>query len=425
MPFLFSPGTLPRIGLRLSVVRFQLLIDGWLLTAVSDSKRHLRHEAPYLQTRLVYVLFVFFEEETRLDQTEFAQILADPLELSRQWTREGRKVVGCLDSYIPEEFIHAAGMISLRLLGNTENIALADSYLPVFAGKLARSILEQALRGDLAHLAGVAISNSSDAVRMLYDLWGRHIPQQWVSLIDVPAILEGETNHRVFQQAMLTFKGELEKFAGRDLEPAVLSRSIAVFNENRRLMKELASLLSASPQQLSAETYLDALLSGFVLTRERHNELLVRLLESSRREVPDKAGDLVRLHVSGPILVDCSFLPLLRECGATMVSEDLGTGVEAVIERYWSKVSESYKTPMEPRWRHLLNQIERSKARGVIFVIEKYSDEDQYDYPVWRDRLRSRGVPSLLLDSELVLEGEQVRTRVQTFVELVKGGAFS
>ncbi|MBI2530760.1 MAG: 2-hydroxyacyl-CoA dehydratase [Deltaproteobacteria bacterium] len=130
---------------------------------------------------------------------------------------------------------------------------------------------------------------------------------------------------------------------------------------------------------------------------------------------------------------------MVRKCGATLASEDLGTGsryfwdevdevgdpVEAIVERYWNKITESYKTPMERRWLHLLNQIERSRAAGVIFVIEKYSDEDQYDYPVWRDRLRSRGIPSLLLDSELVLESEQVRTRVQTFVEIVKGGAFS
>jgi len=374
-----------------------------------------------------------------LVQTEFARILADPLESSRQWSREGRKVIGCLDSYIPEEFIHAAGMIPLRILGSTANVTLADSYLPVFAGKLARTILEQALRGDLAHLAGVAISNSSDAVRMLYDLWGRHIPQQRAFLIDVPAILEGETNHRVFRQAMLEFKGELEKFTGKPLESAALRHSIAVFNENRRLLKDTASLLGASPPRLSADTYLDALLSGFVLTKEKHNELLGQLLESSRRDTPEKTEELTPLHVSGPILVDRSFLPLLRQCGATMVSEELGTGsryfwdevdeagepVEAVIERYWSKIPESYKTPMEPRWRHLLNHIERSNARGVIFVIEKYSDEDQYDYPVWRDRLRSRGIPSLLLDSELVLESEQVRTRVQTFVDIVKGGAFS
>lgn len=372
-------------------------------------------------------------------QTEFARILADPLKLSRQWAREGRKVIGCLDSYIPEEFIHAAGMIPLRILGSTGDVTQADSYLPVFAGKLARSILEQGLGGDLGHLAGVAISNSSDAVRMLYDLWGRHIPQQRAFLIDVPAILEGETNHRVFRQAMLEFKDELEKLTGKPLSPDALRTSIAVFNENRRLLKEIASLLTASLPRLSAETYLDALLSGFLLTKEQHNDLLLQVIESCNRETSQSTVKLVPVHVSGPILVDRSFLPLVRQCGATMVSEDLGTGsryfwdevaeagdpVEAIIERYWSKITESYKTPMERRWLHLLNQIERSSAKGVIFVIEKYSDEDQYDYPVWRDRLRSRGIPSLMLDSELVLESEQVRTRVQTFVEIVKGRAFS
>lgn len=372
-------------------------------------------------------------------QTEFARILADPLKLSRQWAREGRKVIGCLDSYIPEEFIHAVGMIPLRILGSTGDVTQADSYLPVFAGKLARSILEQGLGGGLGHLAGVAISNSSDAVRMLYDLWGRHIPQQRAFLIDVPAILEGETNHRVFRQAMLEFKDELEKLTGKPLSPDALRSSIAVFNKNRRLLKEIASLLSALPPRLSAETYLDALLSGFLITKEEHNDLLLQVIESCNRETSPSTVKLVPLHVSGPILVDRSFLPLVQQCGATMVSEDLGTGsryfwdevaeagdpVEAIIERYWSKITESYKTPMERRWLHLLNQIERSRARGVIFVIEKYSDEDQYDYPVWRDRLRSRGIPSLLLDSELVLESEQVRTRVQTFVEIVKGRAFS
>jgi len=127
-----------------------------------------------------------------LVQAEFARILANPLELSRRRSAEGHQLIGCLDSYVPEEFIRAAGMIPLRVMGSTENVVLADSHLPNFAGKLARSILEQALRGDLAHLAGVAISNSSDAVRMLYDLWGRHIPQQRAFLIDVPAILEGK-----------------------------------------------------------------------------------------------------------------------------------------------------------------------------------------------------------------------------------------
>jgi len=82
-----------------------------------------------------------------LVQSEFTRILADPLELSRQWSRQGRKVIGCLDSYIPEEFIHAAGMSPLRILGSTGNVTLADSYLPVFAGKLLAASWSRACEG--------------------------------------------------------------------------------------------------------------------------------------------------------------------------------------------------------------------------------------------------------------------------------------
>jgi benzoyl-CoA reductase subunit C len=368
-------------------------------------------------------------------QAEFKQILSDPLESTRRLSSEGRRVIGCLDSYVPEEFIHAMGMVPVRLLGSAESITLADAHLPVFAGRLTRSIFDQALKGNLRHLAGIVLSNSSDAIRTLYDLWRRHIPGQWVTLVDVPAVLEGETNRRVFKSAMLNFIEQLEKFGGHSLDPAALRHSIAVYNENRRLLKKAASLLGASPQQLSAETYFDAVLSGFTIPRERHNQLLQQLVESPYMEQAGLEQDLLPLHISGSILVDRSFLPLLQQCGATMASEDLGTGsryywdevaeagdpVAEVIHRYWNKIPESYKTPMEPRWHHLSDRLGSANAKGAIFVVEKYSDEDQYDYPIFRDRLRQRGIPSLELDAEFVLESEQARTRVQTFVDIVKG----
>lgn len=368
-------------------------------------------------------------------QAEFDRLLSDRLEPGRQLAREGHKVIGYMDSYVPEEFIHALGMTPVRLLGSGESITLAEVHLPLFAGQQTRSILNQGLKGDLSHLTGVALSNSSDAIRTLYDLWQRHIPGQWAGLADVPAILEGTANRTLFRSAMLQFLRELERMAGRSLEEAKLRHSISVYNENRQLLREACSRLGASPQRMTAETYLDAVLSGFVVDKERHNELLRALLAEPTAEAPGADGDPVRIHVSGPMLVDRSFLPMLRQSGATMVSEDLGTGsryfwddvsetgdpVDAVIDRYWSKIPESYKLPMEPRWHHLQTLIESHGAKAVIFVVERYSDEDQYDYPIFRDRLKRSGIQSLQLDSEFELSNEQARTRVQTFVEIERG----
>ena len=68
-------------------------------------------------------------------QAEFNQILSDPLETTRRLSHEGHKVIGCLDNYVPEEFIHAMGMVPVRLMGSSESITLADAHLPVFAGQ--------------------------------------------------------------------------------------------------------------------------------------------------------------------------------------------------------------------------------------------------------------------------------------------------
>ena len=166
-------------------------------------------------------------------------------------------------------------------LVSAESITLADAHLPIFAGQLTRSIFNQGLKGNLSHLAGVVLSNSSDAIRTLYDLWQRHIPGQWSALVDVPAILEGDANHRLFKSAMLNFVKELEKLGAIFFNRHRCAAALPYITKTGGCSRKAASLLGASPQQLSAETYLDAVLSGFLISKDRHNVLLRDLLEAS------------------------------------------------------------------------------------------------------------------------------------------------
>jgi len=47
----------------------------------------------------------------------FAGIAGDPLSYARQWKEKGKgKVVGCNGLYVPEEIIHAAGMLPVVIL---------------------------------------------------------------------------------------------------------------------------------------------------------------------------------------------------------------------------------------------------------------------------------------------------------------------
>ena len=48
-----------------------------------------------------------------------------------QWKKEGKKVIGVLCSYVPEEVIHAAGMLPWRIIGAWQASTPLPTYIAV------------------------------------------------------------------------------------------------------------------------------------------------------------------------------------------------------------------------------------------------------------------------------------------------------
>ncbi len=67
-----------------------------------------------------------------------------------------------------------------------------------------------------------------------------------------------------------------------------------------------------------------------------------------------------------------------------------------------------------------MSKVERSRAQGVIFCMVKFCEPELFDLPQLMEGLKSKGIPVLLLDTELNqgLSG-QMSTRVEAFVELL------
>jgi benzoyl-CoA reductase/2-hydroxyglutaryl-CoA dehydratase subunit BcrC/BadD/HgdB len=70
---------------------------------------------------------------------------------------------------------------------------------------------------------------------------------------------------------------------------------------------------------------------------------------------------------------------------------------------------------------YLLKAIEREDAQGMIVLMAKFCEPHMYYYPEVKEAFERRGVPHLLIETEhesMALEG--LKTRVETFVEIVK-----
>ncbi|MDR2076891.1 MAG: 2-hydroxyacyl-CoA dehydratase family protein, partial [Desulfovibrio sp.] len=76
------------------------------------------------------------------------------------WKKEGKKVVGTICCHVPEEIIHAAGMLPVRIraTGCTDD-SKAEVWMSSFSCSFARSCLQLFLDGTYSFLDGMVASD--------------------------------------------------------------------------------------------------------------------------------------------------------------------------------------------------------------------------------------------------------------------------
>ena len=68
----------------------------------------------------------------------------------------------------------------------------------------------------------------------------------------------------------------------------------------------------------------------------------------------------------------------------------------------------------------IVENCKRVGADGVIYAMMKFCDPEEYDYPIVMKDLKNADIPHLYLEIEQqVGSNEQIRTRVQTFAEML------
>ena len=86
----------------------------------------------------------------------------------KEWKGAGNRVVGTVCSCIPEEVLHAGGLLPLRVRApGLQETSTADSHLHRMNCSYTRSVLELLLRGELGFLDGLVTTNTLKFWRIL------------------------------------------------------------------------------------------------------------------------------------------------------------------------------------------------------------------------------------------------------------------
>jgi benzoyl-CoA reductase subunit C len=370
---------------------------------------------------------------------ECRELVEDPeLPAVRRWLEDnpGGKVLGHFQVYFPEEMAHAAGMLPVKLMGadNTVQIRQADARIAAFVCSILRSSLELVLSDRLDFLSIYVTHPICDAARHCCGIWTRNFPEMNCQILYFPHNAGSAYALDYLLDEYRRIAGIVEEVAGHSITDEALRHSIDVFNENRRLLRELYEIKREAPWLLtSVEAYLLTRAAG-VMPREQHNDLLGRALPLIRERTA-KPQDRVRVVFEGGFCEQppLDMLSVIQDAcyivdddlliGLRWLTEDVPTAgdpLENLARAYFESSSYSpvQRDPQKPKDRMLLERIHSSGAEAAIVAAAKMCEPGLEEQVGYSRALDEAGIPYLVMEfEEKMTVFEQVRMEVETFAE--------
>ncbi|MFH1624008.1 MAG: 2-hydroxyacyl-CoA dehydratase family protein [Pseudomonadota bacterium] len=352
-----------------------------------------------------------------------------------KWKAQGKPVVGYFCSYVPEEILHAAGILPYRIKARgCAKTTAADTYLSSAMNcSFVRSCLDLALEGEYGFLDGVVSMNSCEHIRRAHDIWKRKVNIPYFHFLSVP--------HKTDEDAVEWYRDELDEFK-KSLENAfnvtitgeALTDSIKVHNETRALLKKLYGFRRDDPPPITGAEALDVVVAATSARKEDYNGLLKRVLEElSMRE--GASNHRSRLMVIGSVVDDPGYIKLIEDLGAVVVTDNLCFGsryfwepVDTDADPLESLARSYLKRPICPRMADEIAQLytytrdmaEEFRVDGVILERIRCCDLWGGATLLLEKRLGEKGIPFLVIDREYAMSGVgQINTRVAAFLEMI------
>jgi bcr-type benzoyl-CoA reductase subunit C len=351
--------------------------------------------------------------------------------------RSGKKVFGWLCTYAPEEIMHAAGILPIRITGYSQETELDDgnAYLYVNNCSFSRSCLQLGLRGEYEFLDGVVGGSTCDGARRLFDLWRNYIGTPFHHVLTVPRKYT-EKAHALYHHEVVQFTRHLEEFLGFKIANEALYESIKLYNESRRLLRRLYDLRKLENPPITGAETMEVLEASFRMPKEIFNEWLESLLDEIAESGNSHSGR-ARLMLVGSVLTNSEFIKTIEDQGGLVVTDELCTStrywgdpvvlegskspLEAIARRYLNNFPCARMFPSDERFNRIIEYALDFNVDGVVSQIIRYCVPYAHDLPLLTKRLKEHGIPVLALDVEYGTSGSgQIQTRVQAFLEMIE-----
>lgn len=376
------------------------------------------------------------------------EIYRDRPHRAKELKAQGKKIIGYLCIYPPLEMMTAFDLVPYRIFGNMrEPTTQVDRALPVTYCPFIRSCLDLELKGRYDFLDGFVMAHACDAEEKAVRIWESLISHRYFHFLDVPATVH-KAAQADFKEELKDLKKSLEAFAGRELFPNELKKSIEIHNQQRALVRELYELRKPEPPLISGVETLQVVVALMSIPVEEGNELLRQVISEVKQRKNAPEGKLARLLLWGSIIDDVALIEMIESAGARVVVDDTCVGSRAYwedvkltddpldglahhylvelkcprtfVEAVHGETKKDYIADLESRFSYLKDFAKGWNVNGVILQSVKYCDTHGFEVPGVKDYFNSLGLPNIYLEHDYS-EGSlaPLRTRIQAFLEMI------
>lgn len=362
---------------------------------------------------------------------------------AREWkaAQPGRKVIAFMPIYVPREIIHAAGMLPFGVFGGGDQLEViqGDAFFQSYICRIPRSTIELVLTDRLDFVDGMLFPSICDVIRNLSGMLKMIRPQVYSHYFDIPQNYQDGVGGEFYSHELQVLRQGLEQLGGREITDDAIRTSIALFNENRRLVNRFYALRARFPWRIpAAEAYL-IMRAGMLLPIEEHNQLLLdymEIAETTDRPQKDNCRVVVSgmfceqpplnliksIELSGCYVIDDDFMLVNRWLTQDVPLEgDPIHNLSQAFIHHSVKTSATYEPNEQEKGLYLVDAVRRSQAEGVIFAAPSFCDPALLERPMLQDALNVARIPYISFKyAENSGQMQPIREQAGTFADSIK-----
>lgn len=365
---------------------------------------------------------------------EIVEILKEASKNPKKTVKEykektGKGAIGVMPLYAPEELIHAAGYLPIGLWGAQKEVSKARIYLPPFACSIMQTNMELQIEGAYDNLDAVIFSVPCDTLKCMSQKWKGKSP---VIVFTHPQNRKLNSANKFLETEYKLLKEKLENIIGFTIKDEDINRSIEIYNENRKTMREFSDLVAKYPHIIDPIIRHEVFKSRWFMEKSEHTKLVRELIDEITK-MPIEKWDGKNVILTGIMIEPEEILKLLKDEKLAIVADDLaqesrqfrhdvpeGENPLLRLAKWWQNLEGcALATDTKKlRGQMLIDMAKKYDADAVLICMMKFCDPEEFDYPIYYREFEEAGIKNLLIEIDLEMTAfEQTKTRIQTLVE--------